>query len=97
MEWIRKLSGDWFAAIVAAISGIFAVIGAVWRFVWVQKKQEARLKMIEEWITKHEADFQKHITQNEKQFEKYHMENREDHKILFDKIDAILKILIELK
>ena len=56
-------------------------------------KIRTQIVAIEKKQDEHEKDLLLHKQEDEKRFEQFHKENREDHQIMFKKVDNILQLL----
>lgn len=66
--------------------------------VWIQSKTDiakiqVEIVQIKKEQKEHEDDLVVHKRENDKMFDKIHSENREDHQIMFRKIDSIINRL----
>ncbi len=85
-----------YEIIVIVLTALGLLFGIV--RVWIQSKTDiakiqARIAEILKKQDEHERELRLHKQEDEKRFEQFHRENREDHQIMFKKMDALMGLL----
>ncbi len=94
MDALRRLSAEWAVAIFSALTAIGTILIAYIK--WRVDKGEiyGKLDVMDERVDGLERDFEKHLKNNKEQIETGRNENKDEHKLLFKKLDEIKNFLI---
>ena len=94
LDALKKISADMIVAIIAIITVVSSLIGTYIKYRIDKGVIDAKFKIMGDRMDEFEKDLDEHIEENNIAFQKIHSENRQDHQLLFQRLDDIKNFMI---
>jgi len=97
IDLIRQVKTEWIITIISVLTALAAILIAYITWRTDKGSIDSKFTEVDNRFVRMEKDLKEHITGSNEMAESNRKENREEHHLLFDRIDEIKNLLIEGK